>query len=279
MKVAFASSGGLARCWVILGAHKRLAEAGVHPDVLTGSSSGALLSALVGHLGIDDAIRAGRELCRAGNRSWSALLGFDLRSWWAARDWRWRRLPVSFTLVGRWLERVLGVERLENLRRPVSVCVTHVASGAPRFLQRGALGWSVAASCSLPFAAPMRGSDGHLYADGGISANLPVRVAYAEHGADVVVALDGVTDPARCRRHPGAALVVAGGEPYARQSAFEPDVEPDYWLRMGARELARVDLRATDELLAHGYRAAGELAHRLTEDLDRHRGERRARAY
>ncbi len=261
--IGVACAGGLLRCFSVLGALLRLEEAGLRPGVITGSSSGALISVVAARWGAREAVRISRDMCATGNRLWRSVFGFG----------DWRRLGfgraqglISLQRMGRWVEGMTGLRRLEHLPIRVGVCVTDVMDWKPRVFHRGPIGPMVAASCSLRGAQPIRLEDGREYLDGGLTANLPVRACY-DLGARVVLALDGVGSAEACE---GSDDGVMPDGSVSGRGRLQPDARPDLWLRMGTTHHTFVDLRRWEALLEFGYEAAARIVRPLQRALRVH---------
>jgi len=97
--------------------------------------------------------------------------------------------------VTRVLSRFLGSCRFEDLDTPFVAIATDLASGLPVELDRGPMVEAIRASLSVPGLFTPVWIDGQLLIDGGVSNPLPIDVARAM-GADVVVAVDVLVDPA-----------------------------------------------------------------------------------
>lgn len=262
-RLGIVCAGGVLRLFSVLGAMIRLEEAGLRASVITGSSSGAFTGVMAAALGVQGALTLGRSLGRIGNRAWNQLVG---PGDWARLGWSRGRGLISFRRMAGWVETITGYRRIEDLPVRTGVCVTDLETWTPRFVTRGALGPAVAASCSLPLAQPILLEDGRPCVDGGLTVNVPVRLCY-ELGADVVAALDGLTDP---HRTSGRDALVSREEyerSRPRSSSLVPDAPPDFWLRMGAPNLPVFDFCRWEELVDLGYRAAEPLVHRLRAAL------------
>lgn len=172
--VALALGGGGARGFAHIGVIKALEEAGYVPDIVTGSSSGAVVAALYA------SGRQGRELEEIA----LALERDEL---------------VDYTLFGNgWVKgealqdfvnRMVDGRPIERLARPFAVIATEAKSGRMVVFNQGNTGVAVRASASVPriFVPPV--INGEEYLDGGLSSPVPVKVARAM-GADVVIAVD-----------------------------------------------------------------------------------------
>jgi len=185
MTTAFVLSGGGSLGAVQVGMLLALSDRGVVPDLLVGSSVGALNAAfLAGHPG-----RPGIESLA---RVWCGLSRHDVFPTSARR--------VAGAIVRRsnaladprrlraLLEQQLGYERLEDAPWPVSVVATEVMTGREVVLSAGPAVDAVMASAALPAVFPPVEVDGHLLMDGGVVNNTPISIA-RDLGADRIYVL------------------------------------------------------------------------------------------
>ena len=82
----------------------------------------------------------------------------------------------------------------DDLAMPYRAVVTDFASGDAVALSSGDLVQAMLASMAVPGAFQPREIDGTLYMDGGMAAQLPVRMAQAM-GADIIIAIDTTVEP------------------------------------------------------------------------------------
>jgi NTE family protein len=172
--VALALGGGGARGFAHVGVIKALEAAGIKPDIVTGSSSGAIVAALYA------AGYSGLELERiATDLDQGALIDFSL----FGSGW------VRGEALQDYVNEALGRRPIEKLAMPFAVVATDAKTGRMVVFNRGDPGLAVRASSSVPdlFVPPVIG--GVPYLDGGLTNPVPVRVARAM-GADVVIAVD-----------------------------------------------------------------------------------------
>ena len=172
--VALVLGSGGARGFAHVGVIKALEAAGVKPDLVVGSSSGAIVAALYagGYSG-----RALADL--AAEVEETALLDFSL----FGEGW------VRGEALQAFVNRSLANRPIERLERPFAVIATESPTGRMVVFNRGDPGLAVRASASVPdlFIPPVIG--GVTYIDGGLTSPVPVRVARAM-GADFVIAVD-----------------------------------------------------------------------------------------
>ncbi|MET0552455.1 MAG: patatin-like phospholipase family protein [Vicinamibacteria bacterium] len=128
----------------------------------------------------------------------------QLHPWMWVRGWGGGLL--SGTRLGLLIDEFLPVESFEKLRVPVHVLATDVDSGEPVVFREGDVREAVRASCSFPGVFPPMVVNGRRLYDGGISEQVPVKLARDMAGdGGVVLAVDcnGGT------RWPNAASFVA----------------------------------------------------------------------
>ena len=182
---ALVLSGGAARGFAHIGVLRVLEREGLRPDLVVGSSAGAIVGALWAS-GMTAA-----EIERASDQlDWSVLFDID---------------PVRAVLGGIGLGLVRG-DRLEKFLRkyisrpiesfplPFSAVATDMENAETVALNRGDAAKAVRASCAVPaLYEPVR-ARGRLLADGQISSPLPVPSARLL-GAVNVLAVDTIFPP------------------------------------------------------------------------------------
>lgn len=174
-RVGLALGGGSARGWAHVGVIRALAEAGIRPDLVCGTSVGSLVGA---------AFAAG-ELDRF--EQW--LLGLRLKDVVGFMD---VSLSGGILRGGRVMEffRRNFVDRpIEDLAMPFAAVATALHTGAEVWLRDGSTVDAVRASIAVPglFTPVLR--EGMTLVDGGLVNPVPVSLARAM-GADVVIAVD-----------------------------------------------------------------------------------------
>ena len=166
------SSGG-ARGFAHIGVLKVLAEAGIRPDLIVGSSSGALVGVL--YAANPDPVQLEAEAL-----AFSRLDVFDY-------DLLRRRIRGAG--LQEWINTAIGGRPLERLAVPVVVVATRADSHTPVPFSRGDAGVAVRASSAVPNNFAAVSIDGITYIDGDVGAPLPIAVARAL-GARRVIAID-----------------------------------------------------------------------------------------
>jgi len=181
MTTAFVLSGGASLGAVEVGMLDALLDHGVTPDLIVGTSVGALNGAwLAGHPG--EGVDGLREIWTSMRRS-SVFPADPVRGLFAFAGQR--RGLVSQHGVRSILERHLNFDRLEDAAIPLHVIAADVLSGKEVVLSRGPAVDAVTASAAIPAVfEPVRVGKRFLM-DGGVVNNTPISHAVAL-GADVV---------------------------------------------------------------------------------------------
>ena len=183
---AFVLSGGAGLGAVQAGMLHALYERRITPDLIVGTSAGALNGAFIASrpptLETADALADVWRGLRRGQvfplNPLTGLLGFL-----GSRD---HLVPPSG--LHRLIERYLEYERLEELPVPLHVVVVDVLSGEERRLSEGPVLDAVMASAAIPAVLPPVEWRGRTLMDGGVANNTPISHAI-ELGADRIYVL------------------------------------------------------------------------------------------
>jgi NTE family protein len=186
MKRAFVLSGGASLGAIQVGMLRALFERGIAPDLVVGTSAGAINGAYIaGHEPSVATADALGEIWRGTRRGkvfpanpLTGFVGFIGRSDHLVPEGNLRRI----------LERHIAAERLEQMRVPLHVVVTDVLSGQELRLSHGPSVDSVLASAAIPGVFAPVEIDGRKLMDGGVSDNTPISHAI-ELGADEIYVL------------------------------------------------------------------------------------------
>jgi NTE family protein len=185
MTTAFVLSGGGNLGAVQVGMLQALADRAIVPDLLVGTSVGALNAAYLAAGPSPARIAELAEIWRGVRRrdvfptSMRSLLGAVRGTSSGLVDPR----PLR-----RLLERCLPYERIEDAPWPLAVVGTEVETGREVLLTRGSVVDAVMASASIPAVFPPVALDGHVLMDGGVVNNTPITAAQ-QLGATVAYVL------------------------------------------------------------------------------------------
>ena len=170
-RVAYVLSGGSSLGAVQAGMALALAEDGISPDLIVGTSAGALNGSWLAG-GKDEAglIDLWRRLDRRALFPLQPVVG--LQAFLGRRD---HFVPNDG--LRRLLEQELTFRHLEDATIPFACLATDIVSGAEAVLHRGPAVESILASSALPGVFPPVELDGRLLFDGGIANNTPISTA------------------------------------------------------------------------------------------------------
>ncbi len=164
-KLGLALSGGGARGFAHLGVFKFLEDCGMKPDIISGTSAGALMGALYADGYSVEEIKglfSGREFS----------------------DFAQLQIPKSGVFDSQrfrsFLRRHLRAKAIEDLKIPMAIVATDLDNGESRTFRSGPLVDVITASCSIPIIFSPVVINGVHYVDGGLFRNFPVSVIREE---------------------------------------------------------------------------------------------------
>ena len=173
-KVALVLGGGAARGFAHIGAIKALEAQGIVPDLIVGTSAGAVVGALYA------AGNGGFELQKLAIQMEEGQV-----SDWSLPD----RGVIRGEALQNFINRAVSLRPLEKLPRPFAAVATDLQSGEAVVFRTGNAGMAVRASSSVPGIFQPVKINGREYVDGGLVSPLPVKAA-RDMGADFVIAVD-----------------------------------------------------------------------------------------
>jgi NTE family protein len=176
IKVGLALGSGAARGWSHIGIINGLAEMGIEPEIVSGSSIGALVGAAYAADKID-----------------------LLRDWSCSLTWKEIIRFLDPTLLGGGLiqgekliefisEHVKSLE-FEGLKRQLGVVATDLETGREIWFREGSVMEAVRGSISLPGLFTPLHHQGRWLVDGGLANPVPVSLCRAM-GAEIVIAVN-----------------------------------------------------------------------------------------
>lgn len=223
-KIGLALGAGAARGWSHIGVLRELAAHGIEPDVVAGTSIGAVVGSCYAAGKLDAIETFARSLTK--RRVFTLMdLSFSGMSLITGE-----RLKAA-------LERELSDLQIEDLPIAFAAVATEVGSGHEVWLKRGPLAPAVRASYALPgIFEPVRIGDRWLF-DGALVNPIPVTVCRAL-GAEFVIAVNVTADTMYRARiihdhHAAAIPEKAGVAPFADRSELgvEEHLLPRYFER------------------------------------------------
>lgn len=178
-RVGLVLGSGSARGWAHVGVIRALEAAGIRPDLVCGTSIGALVAA---------AYVAG-EL--ASFEQW--LLGLGVRDVLALMDVRMNGGMIKGERLMEFFRRNFIDRPIEELPMPFGAVATELDTGAEVWLREGSTIAAVRASIALPALFTPAVHEGRVLVDGALVNPVPVSLARAM-GAEIVIAVDLSSD-------------------------------------------------------------------------------------
>jgi NTE family protein len=174
MKIGLALGGGGARGAAHIGILMELERLGVQPDLITGTSIGGLVGALVAAgLQTDDLVTLFQKV------GLSQMYGLPGSTAGLSSTAKIERLLVD----------TIGRITFADLEIPLAVVATDLVGRKIVILDEGDVVTAVLATIALPIIFPPIERDGMVLVDGGLLNNLPFDIARAR-GATFVIAVD-----------------------------------------------------------------------------------------
>ena len=195
--IGVALGGGVARGFAHIGVVRALEKHGIVPDIVIGTSIGAVVGAayLAGKLDVME------DWARSLNRfRILSYLDFRVRSGGLING---GRLVTA-------LEEHLGDLKIEGLDRPFIAVATDLATGHEVWLRKGPLVEALRASFSLPGIFPPVMCDHRWLIDGALVNPVPVSACLAM-GAQMTIAVNLNADIIGAARRPGAKIQTIAG--------------------------------------------------------------------
>lgn len=159
-KIGLVLSGGGSRGFAHLGVVKALKEKGIVPNIISGTSAGAIAGSLIA-----DGKLPEEALKVIKSKSFSEYTKMMLP----------RRGFFSLDGLKDELLKTYSVKKIEDLKIPFISCVTNLSKGIAEYHNSGTLIDYVIASASIPVVFEPVKLNGDLYVDGGLLDNIPFK--------------------------------------------------------------------------------------------------------
>lgn len=221
-RIGLALGGGAARGWAHIGVIRALAERGIRPDLIAGTSVGSIVGGALATERLDEFENWVRGLRRLDV---VRLLDARLTGGGFLRG----------SVLMKALEGVMGNPDIEDLAVPFGCITTELGTGRELWLRDGPLLDACRASIALPGLFAPAALDGRYLLDGGLVNPVPVSLARSL-GADIVIAVN-LNDEMVGHRfwHPVTPEPDIPSKPEDTPKAPEPDSEE---ARLAAEALA-----------------------------------------
>lgn len=157
-RIGVVLSGGSVRGSAHVGFLQRLDELGYSPEIISGTSAGAMIGAFyAAGKTVEEILDFFRSTSLFQYTSINPLTSgiFDTKKYMSIFE---KFLPPTF----------------EDLDLPLTICATNVETGEPQYFNSGQLYKPLLASCTIPVLFAPVEIDGELFIDGGVTDNFPV---------------------------------------------------------------------------------------------------------
>jgi NTE family protein len=166
--IGISLSGGGARGIAHIGVLKALAELGIEPEVISGSSAGSIVGALY-----------------AAGLNWEEILDF-VRSASLIRVLKpgmSTKGLISLSALKDHLAKYISEDSFEGLQKPLYIAISNLQTGQAEIRSSGPLFEIITASSAIPLVFNPVEINGQVYVDGGLLLNLPVEplLSQADH--------------------------------------------------------------------------------------------------
>ena len=158
-KIGIAFSGGGARGIMHLGVLKALNVNGIYPDVLSGSSAGAIIAAFyAGGFSVEEILKIFKE---------SNVFGFSNFNIKKHGLFNMKKFEEV-------IKKYFSHDQIKGLGQEIFITITDIQNGKAIYLNHGKLSEALTASSAIPFIFQPVAIEHTLGIDGGVIDNLPI---------------------------------------------------------------------------------------------------------
>ena len=182
LRIGLVMGSGAALGYSVIGILRVLERNGIYPDLIAGTSMGALIGSFYA---------AGRPVDELSD---IALSITKKRLWTLVDfDFPWKGVVVGNGVL-RFLKSILGDITFDQLQLPFACVATDINTGMEIVLRHGAVAEAVRGSLSLPFFFEPFFWQGRYLVDGGLVNPVPTSIVQAM-GADITLSVNNTTAP------------------------------------------------------------------------------------
>lgn len=257
--VAFVLAGGATRGASQVGMLQALTEAGITPDLIVGTSVGALNGAYYSQAPTLEGLDILADLWASPPRAEI----FPLSPLSIAQNLRRKKgYVLDNGGLRNWIRTNTHIDRLEGFPIPLHVVATDATTRTPVVLSEGDTVEALLASSAIPGVFPAITVAGQRLIDGGASADIPLAPALSLAPKTIYVLPTSPLEPPPPSRI-WQLLDRLFGTPAAALDTAHPDDVEVHWLPPAAPEANPVTFRASRRLVAESR----SLARRMLDDL------------
>jgi NTE family protein len=255
IRIGLALGGGAARGFAHVGVIKALEAQGIVPDIIVGTSAGAVVGSLYA------SGRSGFELQQtAMEMTEKQVVGWA----WPNRGW------MDGEVLQNFINKAVGYRPLEALPRRVAVVAVDLKSGESVLFGSGNTGMAVRASAAVPGVFQPVAISGREYVDGGVVSPVPVRYA-RQLGANFVIAVDISQRPQDGATDSTLDVLLQAVTIMGKTISQYETAEADVVIRPVTAGLPSTDLSGRHRAVLEGEKAAALAMAELKEKLERKR--------
>ncbi len=255
VKIGLALGGGAARGFAHIGVIKALEAQGIVPDIIVGTSAGAVVGSLYA------AGRTGFELQQTAlDMTEKQVVGWA----WPNRGW------MDGEVLQNFINKAVANRPLEALPRRVAVVAVDLKSGEPVLFGSGNTGMAVRASAAVPGVFQPVLISGREYVDGGVVSPVPVRYA-RQLGATFVIAVDISQRPQDGATDSTLDVLLQTFTIMGKTISQYETAEADVVIRPITAGLPSTDLSGRHRAVLEGEKAAALVMAELKDKLERKR--------
>lgn len=174
MKIGYALGGGVGYGFAHIGVLKVLEKNNIKPDIIAGTSVGSLIGGLYAC-----GFSAQEIESLAEKLNWEKILKFTLP----------KEGLISIDGIKEFIEKNVKIKNIEDTKIKFAVVATDLCDNKEKIFTQGSLSNAIRASCSIPGIFTPYNDGQHIYVDGGLLNNVPIKTAF-DMGADIVIAVD-----------------------------------------------------------------------------------------
>ncbi len=220
-KTAWVLGGGGLRGATEVGMAKALVTRGVSPDLIVGTSIGALNGVVLASAPVEESVQR-------LTRMWEQMEASSLFGESMFRRIRhlldhWTHFHTNEPLK-KLIEQWVPYSKLEEAHIEMQTCAACIETSTEHWFTEGSVVDAVLASCALPGVLPPVEIEGSHYIDGGVVNSIPVSRAIELGATDIYVLHVGhIDDPLKAPRHPWDVAMVSFE--IARRHRFHSELE------------------------------------------------------
>ncbi len=250
--LGIAFGGGGVRGFMHLGVIKALEEAGIKPDIVTGSSAGSIAASLY----------ASGMKYREIEKIVTSLKEKDLADINLFSDGG----LIGGKKLSTWIQQNTNNIDIENTPIKLGIAVTDLTDGKPLLITKGDMGKAVQTSSTVPVAFVPINSNGNIYIDGGILSLIPIRFAKAM-GADIVVGVDIYCGKKNKPKEEMLNIAMATLRLQSCEISKEEQSEADFIIRPNFEPKSFSSFDSKEESIEAGYKATKVMIEAIKKKL------------